>query len=138
MGLQFDIKRRSASYNRQHIQDAVPDFSSKCKRFFCFPLSRFAERLATLLDLPIDAVWEPSNHRNTVEARGLLCYWLVCHLGESMSSLPRRLRISTTSLNRSVARDEALWEGVDIGFRIHVGKYFWVSNIFGCHIWIND
>jgi hypothetical protein len=71
-------------------------------------VDKVAERVATLLDLPIDAVWEPGNHRNTVEARGLLCYWSVWYLGVSMSYLARRLRISMTSVSRSVTRDEAL------------------------------
>ena len=51
------------------------------------------------------------NHRHlekTVEARSLLCYWSVRHLGLSMSSLARRLGISPTSVSQSVVRGEGL------------------------------
>lgn len=37
-------------------------------------------------------------------ARSLLCYWAVRELGESMSSLARRLNVSTVTVSKSVHR----------------------------------
>ena len=71
-------------------------------------MDRVAERVAGLLGLPVEAVWAAGKQRQTVEARSLLCYWSVRHLGVSMFSLARRLGISPTSVSRSVVRGEEL------------------------------
>lgn len=71
-------------------------------------VDKVAERVAALLTLPVEAVWAVGKHRKTVAARSLLCYWSVRQLGLSMSSLARRLGISSTSVSQSVVRGELL------------------------------
>jgi len=71
-------------------------------------VDKVAERVAALLELPVEAVWAAGKHRKTVEARSLLCYWSVRQLGLSMSSLARRLGISPTSVSQSAVRGEGL------------------------------
>jgi putative transposase len=71
-------------------------------------VDKIAQRVATLMGLPVEAVWAAGKHRNTVAARSLLCYWAVRHSGVSMSSLAQRLGISPTSVSQSVTRGEAL------------------------------
>jgi hypothetical protein len=75
-----------------------------------------ARRVATLLDLSEDAVWQEGKFRVVVRARSLLCYWVVRELGESMSSLARRLNISTVAVSKSVTRgaDIAKNEGFEL------------------------
>lgn len=51
-----------------------------------------------------DAVLQEGKFRDVVRARSLLCYWAVRELGESMSSMPRRLNISTVAVSKSVIR----------------------------------
>jgi REP element-mobilizing transposase RayT len=63
-----------------------------------------AKRVAVLLDLAEDDVWREGKFRDVVRARSLLCYWAVRELGESMSSLARRLNISTVAVSKSVTR----------------------------------
>ncbi|MFH0783284.1 MAG: transposase [Pseudomonadota bacterium] len=67
-------------------------------------LKFIARRVATLLDLSEDAVWQEGKFRHIVHARSLLCYWAVRELGESMSSLAHRLNISTVAVSKSVIR----------------------------------
>jgi chromosomal replication initiation ATPase DnaA len=71
-------------------------------------IDKIAQRVATLMGLPVEAVWAAGKHRKTVEARSLLCYRAVRHIGVSMSSLAQRLGISPTSVSHSVTRGEAL------------------------------
>ena len=53
-------------------------------------------------------VWAEGKHREVVKARSLLCYWAVKELGVVMSTLGRRLNISTAAVSQSVLRDEKL------------------------------
>jgi len=46
--------------------------------------------------------------RKVVKARSLLCYWAVKELGVVMSTLGRRLNISTAAVSQSVLRGEKL------------------------------
>lgn len=71
-------------------------------------VDKIAQRVATLMGLPVEAVWAAGKHRKKVAARSLLCYWAVRHIGVSMSSLAQRLGISPTSVSQSVTRGEAL------------------------------
>lgn len=63
-----------------------------------------AKRVAVVLDLSEDNVWREGKYREVVRARSLLCYWAVRELGESMSSLARRLNVSTVTVSKSVNR----------------------------------
>ncbi|MFO7687166.1 MAG: transposase [Desulfobacterales bacterium] len=71
-------------------------------------VDKVAQRVATLMGMPVEAVWAAGKHRSTVTARSLLCYWAARHVGVSMSSLAQRLGISPTAVSQSVARGEVL------------------------------
>ena len=53
-------------------------------------------------------VWSSGKIRGRVHARSLLCYWAVRELGESMSSMVRKLNVSITAVSKSVERGEEL------------------------------
>jgi putative transposase len=67
-------------------------------------LQRIAERVAELCDMPVEALWLEGRYRSLVTARSLLCFWAVRELGISMSSLARKLNISTVAVSKSVKR----------------------------------
>jgi len=71
-------------------------------------VDKVAERVAALMNLPVEAVWAAGKHQKTVAARSLLCYWSVRQLGVSMSSLAQRLEISPAAVSQSVIRGEEL------------------------------
>jgi putative transposase len=50
-------------------------------------LDNVAARVAELLGMDIDQVWQPGKFRPQVQARSLLCYWAVRELGESMTAM---------------------------------------------------
>ena len=63
-----------------------------------------AERVATLLEIPVEEVWREGKFKSLVQARSLLCFWAVRELGVSMASMARRLNISSVAVSKSVAR----------------------------------
>jgi len=63
-----------------------------------------AQRVAQLLDMSVQEVWQPGKYQRLVIARSLLCFWAVRELGESMASLARRLGVSTVAVSKSVDR----------------------------------
>jgi hypothetical protein len=67
-----------------------------------------ARRAAKLSDIPVEQIWQPGKYRQLVRARSLLCFWAVRELGVSMSSLARRLNISTVAVSKSVERGARL------------------------------
>jgi putative transposase len=63
-----------------------------------------AERVAQVLGITTEQVWLPGKFRQQVIARSLLCFWAVHELGESMTTLGKRLGISTAAVSKSVLR----------------------------------
>jgi putative transposase len=67
-------------------------------------LKQVAARVAELCGMPVEALWHAGRYRSLVMARSLLCYWAVRELGISMTSLARKLNISTAAVSKSVMR----------------------------------
>ena len=69
-----------------------------------------AARVAELLGMDIEQVWQPGKFRPQVQERSLLCYWAVREMGESMTAIARRLGIFTPAVSKAVARGTAIAE----------------------------
>jgi plasmid maintenance system antidote protein VapI len=69
---------------------------------------RVAQRVAAILGVKCEQVWEKGKYRQTVKARSLLCYWAVRELGISATELARRIGISQPAISQSVKRGEAI------------------------------
>ena len=73
-----------------------------------FTLEKAATRVVEVLGVKPEDVWATGRYRHIVEARSLLCYWVVRELGITMSSLARKLQISVPAVSKSVIRGEKL------------------------------
>jgi hypothetical protein len=71
-------------------------------------LDNVAARVAELLGMDIEQVWQPGKFRPQVQARSLLCYWAVREMGDSMTTMAGRLGISTPAVSKAVARGTAI------------------------------
>ena len=76
-------------------------------------LDFIAQRVADILNMSVKDVWQEGKYDNLVRARSLLCYWAVRELGVSMSSMARKLNISTVAVSKSVKRGELIIEEND-------------------------
>ena len=71
-------------------------------------MDNVAARVAELLGMDIEQVWQSGKFRPQVQARSLLCYWAVRELGESMTAMAGRLGISTPAVSKALARGTAI------------------------------
>jgi hypothetical protein len=75
-----------------------------------FTIERIAERVAQLMDLPVELIWEKSRRPKIVQARSLLCYWAFSELGISMTDLAKRLELTQPAVSIAVRRGERIAE----------------------------
>ena len=73
-------------------------------------MDNVSARVAELLGVDIEQVWQPGKFRPQVQARSLLCYRAVREMGESMTTVAWRLGISTPAVSKAVARGTAIAE----------------------------
>jgi len=71
-------------------------------------VEKVAERVVRVFNMKAGEVWSSGKNRKIVQGRSLLCYWAVKELGETMTSMARRLNISVTAVGKSVARGGTL------------------------------
>ena len=71
-------------------------------------VEKVAERVARVFAMKAGEVWSSGKNRKIVQGRSLLCYWAVKELGETMTSMARRLNISVTAVGKSVVRGDTL------------------------------
>ena len=73
-------------------------------------MDNVSARVAELLGVDIEQVWQPGKFRAQVQARSLLCYRAVREMGESMTTVAWRLGISTPAVSKAVARGAVIAE----------------------------
>ena len=73
-----------------------------------FDLERVAERVAQVLDIPLEIVWEKSRRPQVAVARSLLCYWASKELGMSMTNLAKRLNLTQPAISIAARRGEKI------------------------------
>ena len=68
-----------------------------------FNLEQVAGRVAEVLDIPVEGVWEKSRRPQVVEARSLLCFWANTELGMSMTELAGCLGLTQPAVSKRIA-----------------------------------
>ena len=76
-----------------------------------FEFDDIAERVAQVMDLPLEIVWEKSRRPNVVQARSLLCYWASNELGMRMTEIAIRLGLSQPAVSIAARRGKKIaWQ----------------------------
>jgi hypothetical protein len=73
-----------------------------------FGLDDIAQRVAKVMGLPLEVVWESSRRRQTVRARSLLCYWASRELGLSMTEIGKRLGLTQPAVSIAASRGKEI------------------------------
>ena len=73
-----------------------------------FDLEQVAERVAAVMNIPLEIVWEKSRRPMVVEARDLLCYWASKELMMSKTDLAKRLNLTQPAVSIAVRRGEKI------------------------------
>lgn len=71
-------------------------------------LDDVAQRVARVMGLPLEAVWEAGRRHQTVQARSLLCYWASRELGLSMTEIANRLGLTQPAVSIAARRGEEI------------------------------
>ena len=67
-----------------------------------------AERVAQVMDLPLEMVWDKSRRPQVVQARSLLCYWANNELGMRMTDIAIRLGLSQPAVSIAARRGKEI------------------------------
>jgi len=73
-----------------------------------FGLDDVAKRVAHVMSLSLDIVWEKSHRPQAVQARSLLCYWATRKLGKSMTEIASRLGLTQPAVSIAARRGEEI------------------------------
>ena len=66
------------------------------------------KRVAAVMNIPEELVWERSRRPQVVDARDLLCYWGSKELVISKTDLARRLKLTQPAVSIAVRRGEKI------------------------------
>jgi hypothetical protein len=84
-----------------------------------FSLEQVAERVATVMGIPIEHVWEKNRRPQVVAARSLLCFWATSELGMSMTDIARHLGLTQPAVSIAARRGEKIAR--EKGYRLVAG-----------------
>lgn len=73
-----------------------------------FDLELVAERVAAVMDIAEELVWEKSRRPRVVDARDLMCFWASTELLMSKTDLAKRLNLSQPAVSIAVRRGEKI------------------------------
>ena len=73
-----------------------------------FGLEQVAERVAQVMSIPAELVWEMSRRPQVAVARSLLCFWASKELGMSMTDLAKRLNLTQPAISIAARRGEKI------------------------------
>jgi REP element-mobilizing transposase RayT len=73
-----------------------------------FNIDKVAQRVAGVLDLPVEYVWEKSRRPQVVRARDLFCFWVSTELGISATDIAKKLELTQPAVSMAIRRGESL------------------------------
>jgi len=73
-----------------------------------FDLYRVAERVAAVMKIPLELVWEKSRRPRVVDARDLLCFWASKELVMNKTDLAKHLKLTQPAVSIAVRRGEKI------------------------------
>ena len=73
-----------------------------------FDLEQVAQRVAAVMDIPEELVWEKSRRPRVFKARDLLCYWASIELLMTKTDLSKRLNLTQPAVSIAVRRGEKI------------------------------
>ena len=84
-----------------------------------FSLQQVAGRVAEVLDIAVERVWEKNRRPQVVAARSLLCFWANSELGMGMVELAGHLNLTQPAVSIAARRGEKIAR--EKGYRLVVG-----------------
>jgi hypothetical protein len=71
-----------------------------------YDLDALSERVGEIFGMEPGDVWTPGKYRRLIKPRSVFCYWAVRELGETATSMAKRLGLTQAGVSKSVSRGE--------------------------------
>jgi putative transposase len=71
-----------------------------------YDMTRVAERVAELVGIAKEEIFQKGRQKKRSDARGLFCYWCVSELGLPQTELARELEMTVSGIGYAVRRGE--------------------------------
>ena len=84
-----------------------------------YDMSRVADRVAELMGIDPEMIFQKGRQKKRAEARGLFCYWCVVELGISQTELSGKLQMTVSGVGYAVTRGKAVGENGNYGLVDH-------------------
>jgi len=73
-----------------------------------YDIDKAAPRVAEVLNIDPEKVWQKGKHPETIRTRSLFCYWAARELGIIMKELADKLGLTLPAVSLSIRRGENL------------------------------
>ena len=103
------------------VEQVLTAADESLERKYClasegYDISKVADRVAEIFSIKPEEIFQPGKQPIRVKARGLLCYWATRELGETMTELAKRLKMTQPAISMSVQRGERI--AAEKGFKL--------------------
>jgi putative transposase len=103
----------------QFVLDALRESSERFERRYelkarGYDLDALAERVGKIFVMEPEDLYSPGKYRRLIKPRSVFCYWAVRELGETATSLAKRLGLTQTGVSKSVLRGERIAKEMDL------------------------
>ncbi|MFC1841306.1 hypothetical protein ACFL1N_17185 [Thermodesulfobacteriota bacterium] len=79
-----------------------------------YDLDALANRVEGIFDMEKGEIYSPGKYKRLIKPRSVFCYWAVRELGETATSLARRLGLTQSGVSRSVLRGKGIIEDMNL------------------------
>jgi len=97
----------------EFVLDTLEEASERFERRYelkakGYDLDALAERVGEIFGMEARDLWTPGKYRRLIKPRRVFCYWGVRELGETATSMAKRLGLTQAGVSKSVSRGEKI------------------------------
>ena len=79
-----------------------------------YDLDTLARRVEDLFEMESGEIYSPGKYKRLIKPRSVYCYWAVRELGETATSLAKKLGLSQSGVSKAVSRGEQIVKDLEI------------------------
>jgi REP element-mobilizing transposase RayT len=103
----------------QFVLDTLKESSERFDRRYelkarGYDLDALAERVGEIFGLEPGDIYSPGKYKRLIRPRSVFCYWAVREVGETATSLAKKLGLTQAGVSKSVLRGEKIAKDMDL------------------------
>jgi len=97
----------------EFVRDTLKESSERFERRYelkarGYDLEALAEHVGEIFGMEAGDLYSPGKYRRLIKPRSVFCYWAVRELGETATSMAKRLGLTQSGVSRAVLRGERI------------------------------